>query len=66
MVKTVNQEVIDAINGVIVDNDITRDLITDESKITRAKLSELEAQLKVINTHLSLADNEDLTVDDVV
>ena len=65
MTKTVYQEIIDAINGVIVDNDVTRDLVIAENIITRSKLSELENQLKVINTHLSLVDNTELTPDDV-
>jgi len=63
MVKTFNQEVVDAINGVITDNKTTRALITTENEATRSKLSELESQLKVINDHLSLVDNENLSVD---
>jgi len=65
MVKTFNQEVVDAINGIITDNKTTRTLITKENKFTRSKLSELETQLKIINNHLQLVDNEKLTEDDV-
>lgn len=65
MVKTFNQEVIDAINNLLKDNTTTRTLITTENKKIEIKLDELIDELKKSNLQLEFVTDEDLASDNI-